>query len=421
MRLRERIKRAMPNFMMGPLLALRNQLAKSPLEELVLHDYAMAPDPSAKPRFSLVIPSIAPEKTFGGILTGIDIFLEIGKRAGADLRIILDEIGPIPAGNSVANRARTLGLSPEQIEIVPRLAEIPRIAVRSSDVFMVYNWWTALNLTDLLKQQSRHFAQAPKPFLYIIQEYEPHFHPFSSTHMMERQAFDPELPCWGIFNSGELYAYFRAQGHKLERNYVFEPQLNNSLRAVLARGRQKKAKRLLVYGRPAVARNCYPAVEKGVRAWAERYPEFADWEIVSAGLAHQPLTLAPGRVMTSAGKLGMEQYGELLTTSAAGLSLMSSPHPSYPPLEMAHFGLWTVTNTYTNKDLATSHENIISIGNIAPGTIADALALACRNFEADPDRGWHGKSLRPSFLSEGSFAFLDDLVSDLRARAWPGV
>ena len=122
--------------------------------------------------------------------------------------------------------------------------------------------------------------------------------------------------------------------------------------------------------------------------------------------------------MTSAGKLGMEQYGELLLTSAVGLSLMSSPHPSYPPLEMAHFGVRTITNSYTNKNLAASHENIISIDNIAPATIADALARACRDFESDPDSGWRGKSLRPSFLEEGPFPFLDEIVADLRARAW---
>jgi len=418
MRLRERLKRNLPKAALGPLRVLREQLARPPLEDIVLHDYGLVADVSLRPRLSLIIPSIAPEKTFGGIITGIDIFLEIGKRAGADLRIILDDIGPVPAGNCVASRARNLNIDPSRVEIVPRLTETPDIAVRASDVFMVYNWWTALNLESLLLLQSRHYAQGHKPFLYIIQEYEPHFHPFSSTHMLVRQAFSPSLPCWGIFNSGELFAFFGAQGHKLERSYVFEPQLNGSLKKLLARAPQKKIKRLLVYGRPAIARNCYPAVEKGIRAWAERYPEFADWQIVSAGLAHKPLPLGSGRVMTSAGKLGMEQYGELLLTSAVGLSLMSSPHPSYPPLEMAHFGIRTITNSYINKDLATSHENIISIGNIAPGTIADALAQACRDFEADPDSGWRGKSLRPSFLEESCFPFLDDIVADLGQRAW---
>src|ERR1700744_6249798 len=60
MRLRERIKRALPKFMMGPLQVLRNQLAKSPLEEIVLHGYRLAGDTSKAPRLSLIIPSIAP-------------------------------------------------------------------------------------------------------------------------------------------------------------------------------------------------------------------------------------------------------------------------------------------------------------------------------------------------------------------------
>jgi hypothetical protein len=418
MRLREKLKRSLPKFVMGPLQSLREQLVRSPLEEIMLHDYALSVDGATRPRLNLVIPSIAPEKTFGGIITGIDIFLEIGKRANADLRILLDEMGPVPAGNIVGSRAQNLGIDPTLVEIVPRTTEIPRVMVRARDVFLSYNWWTTLNVQHLIEKQSQQFGQPAKPALYIIQEYEPHFHEFSSTHMMARQAFGPPLPCWGMFNSGELYAFFSAQGHKLERSYVFEPQLNDTLRSILQRTQRKKDKRLLVYGRPAVMRNCYPAVEKGVRAWVERYPEFADWEIVSAGMSHKPLELGRGRVMNSAGKLAMDAYGELLLTSAAGLSLMSSPHPSYPPLEMSHFGLWTVTNSYTNKDLTTSHENIISVDNIAPDTIADALAQACRNFEADPDSGWRGKSLRPSFLDTRPFEFLDQLVADLNAHAW---
>lgn len=414
---RERLKRSLPKFILKPLQSLRRRLAAPPLEDIVLHGYETLPDPAPKPRFTLLIPSIAPEKTFGGMVTGIDIFLELGKRTGAELRIVLDEIGPIPAGNCIAARARMLGVDEGQVEIVPRLVEVPRIAVRARETFMTYNWWTTLNAEDLVRQQSRHFGYPAKPRIYLIQEYEPFFHPFSSTHMMARKAFSPTLPCWGIFNSGELFSYFSAQGHKMDRSFVFEPQLNSSLRKFLERAPKKKQPRLLVYGRPAVVRNCYPAVEKGIRAWAARYPEFSHWEVVSAGMAHPPVVIAPGRMMKSAGKLSLEEYGEMLLTSSAGLSLMSSPHPSYPPLEMAHFGLWTVTNDYTNKHMAQSHTNIIATSDIAPDSVAEALAQACRNFETDPDGGWRGQSLRPSFLESKPFEFLDELSSELR-RIW---
>jgi hypothetical protein len=416
--LREVIKRALPVAVKDALISARDSLAAPPLEDIVLHDYELAADPKTRPRLTLVIPSISPRKAFGGVTTGIDIFLEIHKRTGADLRILLDDFEHGVDSSVVDKCARNAGLDPGVIEIVPRTRDVPGVTVRASDVFYTFNWWTTLNIRPLLREQSRVFGIAPRPHLYAIQEYEPHFDPFSSTHMMARLAYEPRWPCWGLFNSGELYAFFNAQGHQVERAFVFEPKLSGSLRPFLGGEPPAKIRRVLVYGRPSVPRNCYPAVEKGLRAWAERYPEFSGWEVVSAGLSHPPMPFGRGRAMQSLGKLSLEAYGEMLRGAAVGLSLMASPHPSYPPLEMAHFGLRTVTNKYANKDLATSHPNILSIDDIAPETIAGALAAACRAFEADPAAGWRAPSGRPSFLDPTPLDFLDDLADTLSREAW---
>jgi hypothetical protein len=175
---------------------------------------------------------------------------------------------------------------------------------------------------------------------------------------------------------------------------------------------------LLVYGRPSIPRNCFPAVEKGLRRWVERYPQFADWRVVSAGLPHRPISLGRGASLQSLGKLKIEDYGALLQKTAVGLSLMASPHPSYPPLEMAHFGVATVTNRYANKDLSRAHENIISVADIAPDTIADALALACGRFIADRSGGWSARSHMPAFLSSDNFACIEDLALALEQQVW---
>jgi hypothetical protein len=301
-------------------------------------------------------------------------------------------------------------VDPASIEIIPRTEEQPRLAIRASDTFFTFNWWTTLNVRRLLSKQHHIFGGLPKRFLYFIQEYEPQFYPFSSTHMWARSAFDSEWPCWGVFNSGELYDYFQAQGHRVERAFVFEPNLSSSLRPFLAGAAPIKTRRVLVYGRPSVPRNCYPAVVDGLRLWAKRYPQFRDWEVVSVGIAHKPQSFGEGRTMRSLGKLSLQEYGQMLRTAGVGLSLMASPHPSYPPLEMAHFGVRTVTNTYGSKDLAASHPNIISIADVAAVTIADALAEACRMFESLPAAGWLAQTRRPSFLDTGPFGFLDQVV-----------
>ncbi len=416
--LRERIKRALPAAVKDALVAARDRLAPPPLEDILLHGYELVVDPCARPRLTLVIPTISPKKAFGGITTGLEIFLEIGRRTGADLRILLDDFERGLDTSVVEKCALIAGMQPAVIDIVPRTGQVPRVGVRSADIFYTFNWPTTLNIRPLLREQLKVYGGTPRPHLYAIQEYEPHFDPFSSTHMMARLAYEPRWPCWGMFNSGELYEFFRAQGHRVERAFVFEPKLSTSLQPFLIGPAPAKVRRILVYGRPGVPRNCYPAVEKGLRLWAGGYPEFTGWEVVSAGTPHPPVALGNRRTMRSLGKLSLEAYGALLRTTAVGLSLMASPHPSYPPLEMAHFGLRTVTNKYANKDLATSHPNIVSIDDLAPETIAGALAEACRAFEGDPAAAWLAPSARPSFLDPRPFDFLDDLAEALTREAW---
>ena len=50
--------------------------------------------------------------------------------------------------------------------------------------------------------------------------------------------------------------------------------------------------------------------------------------------------------------LGLQEYAEQMRESDVLLSLMLSPHPSYPPLEMAACGGVAVTTVYANKDTA---------------------------------------------------------------------
>jgi hypothetical protein len=396
---------------------LREHLLPPPEEDLYLHDYRVSFDDSTRPRLSLIIPTIASNKAFGGVMTALEFFLELGKRAAVDLRIVIDNPETSSDRSLVDKRARALGLEPKNIVIVHAGPGNAAIAVRRNELFMTFNWWITLNLLPVLQSQQEHFGQPALPFLYLIQEYEPQFYPFSTTHMLARSAFEPPWPCWGIFNTVELYNYFMSQGHRLERSFVFEPKLSDALRPFLTK-ESTRTRRIVVYGRPGIPRNCFSALLKGLRRWAQQYPEFKDWEVLSVGLPHRPFSLGDGRKMRSIGKLSLEAYAELLRETAVGMSLMSSPHPSYPPLEMAHFGVVTITNRYANKDLSSSHDNIISLDDIRTETIGEALALACHRFEENPRTGAMGKSHRPSFLVPGPFDCIEELAEAADHKAW---
>jgi hypothetical protein len=204
-------------------------------------------------------------------------------------------------------------------------------------------------------------------------------------------------------------------GHDFDHMHVFEPRLSAALRPFLDQvAATPRKKRILVYGRPTENRNCFAILQRGLQIWAHRFPEFADWEVVSAGMAHPPVPLGGGRVLRSIGKLSLEHYAQTLCESAIGISLMASPHPSYPPLEMAHFGMRTVTNRFAEKDLSTAHDNIVSLSSARPEVLAETLADACRAFLADPQAGPRGRSHLPDYLGEGpAYPFLDTLVQDL--------
>jgi O-antigen biosynthesis protein len=283
------------------------------------------------------------------------------------------------------------------------------IAVRAGEIFMTYNWWVTLNFAEVRNQQAALFGSAPKPLVWLMQDYEPAFMAFSSAHMLARAAYDTCGPLWGVINSSNLANYMAAVGHHSDRQFVFEPVIVESLRPFLDQvAGSPRQKRVLVYGRPSVERNCFPALVRGLRRWTRDYPEFADWEVISAGVPHDPVDLGGGRKLTSVGKLSLDEYAQMLLSCSAGVSLMASPHPSYPPLEMAHFGLRTVTNSYFCKDLSAFHPNILSVRSIAEADLAGALAEACRRSASPPEA-----FTNPEYMRSEPYPFMAELAEAL--------
>jgi beta-1,2-rhamnosyltransferase WsaF-like protein len=415
--LRAKIKRMTPQFGRKAYAELRRLVEPPPPEAIVLHPYAIRRDDDKSLRLSLVLPSLSPERRFGGVATAIDLFLECGKRAKAELRFLLDDFDQSIDREHVERRARAVGVEPSSISYCRRSDHAQPIELRANDIFMAYNWWALLNLKPLVGAQERMFDAQRRPLLYLIQEYEPGFYPFSSTHLYARAAFEQRAGVWAIFNSSQLLSFCHVQGHAFEREYVFEPRLTPAMRPFLDQEPAPKNKQILVYGRPSIPRNCFPAAIAGLRAWTERYPEFRDWEVWSVGMEHRSLPIAGARKLRSLGKLSIEDYAEQLRKTAIGISLMASPHPSYPPLEMAHFGVKTLTNGYLCKDLGAAHDNIVSLPDIAPDAIAEALAKACLEFEKAPASGWQGRSHMPGYLDQRAYPFLDRLALDIRETA----
>jgi hypothetical protein len=350
---------------------------------------------------------------FGGTATGIEIFCRLFQAMSdarrLDLRILVTDVVAETDTAIIVSRAAKAGLAitPEQIKLVRGPRE--QIEVRPDEILMTYNWWVTLNFAALRNQQAAIYGIAPKPIVWLMQDYEPAFMGFSSGHMLARAAYDTCDPLWGVINSSNLARYLEALGHRPARRFVFDPVIVESLRPYLDRvATSQRRQRVLVYGRPTVGRNCFPALVRGLQRWVRDYPEFADWEVISAGVPHDPIDLGGGRKLTSVGKLPLNDYAQMLLSCSAGVSLMASPHPSYPPLEMAHFGVRTVTNDYFCKDLTAFHPNILSVRSIAETELAAALAEACRRAAAPPEI-----YCNPDYVRGEPYPFMGELADAL--------
>lgn len=380
--MRALLKRYMPTPLRNLVIGARQRMAPPPIDDVVLADYAFVADASPVPRLNLIMPNLSKATAFGGVMTGLDIFFSLAAvlrhKAQWDLRIILSEPGRDTDAAIAMRVAGQHGIKPEDVTIELLAPGAASLALRGADIMIAYNWWCALNTRPLLEEQARHFGQARQPLLYLIQEYEPNFYPFSTAHMLAREAYDGVGRLWGVFNSSNLHRWFEAVGHRAERNFLFEPVVGEALRPYLAQVAQHpRARRIVVYGRPNIERNCFGALVRGLNAWIEQDPGHGEWEIVSAGTPHPPVQLAKGQTIRSLGKLSLDDYAQLMLTSSVGISLMASPHPSYPPLEMAHFGLRTVTNAYFAKDLSSWHPNIVSTDAISAEALGRSIMTAC--------------------------------------------
>ena len=414
--IRRQLKQRLPSRFKALFLRLRQFVAPPPIDDAVLRQYWFVSDPGTKPRLNLVIPNITAAEFFGGHTTGVEIFLELARELNRvtpiDVRIIIsdatsDTDHKIVAGIRDRKYPEVASLDFHDIPAVD-----PRLAVRRSDLFAVFNWWTALNTLALIRQQCEHYAAPVPPLIYLIQEYEPHMLAFNAAHMLAREALDRPERLWGIVNSSNLDRYLTRQGHKPEKRFVFEPVINPSLRVppeTVATAIRKR--RILVYGRPNVPRNCFPALVRGLRLWASTFPAAQDWEVVSAGTAHKPITLHGDLQMASLGKLPLDEYRQFLLESSVGVSLMASPHPSYPPLEMAHMGMRTVTNSYLDKDWTGYHPLIMPISSIADQALADAITAACLRHDDPRDA-----APNPDYVREVAYPFIPELAAQLSAE-----
>ncbi|MFD0933915.1 rhamnan synthesis F family protein, partial [Methylobacterium trifolii] len=350
---------------------------------------ATRPDGRTRPRLNLIIPTLKPELRFGGITTAIRIFEEIAEALGGsvDLRIIcqtraldLESMLAFPGYRLVGFGACT-DFPRVVVDVTDQ--ESGELDVRPGDVFVATAWWTAVNAYELQARQAAYFGIGRK-VVYLIQDHEPDFYGWSPQYGMAQATYGHGDRTIALINSEELAA-FMARAYAVPDAYVVRFKLNPAIGRAMSRRPRERI--ILLYGRPNTPRNCFSTICAAVSRWQQANPTAAAlWRVVSAGESYAPAAAGAVQNLDIHGKLSLEDYADLLSRASVGISLMLSPHPSYPPLEMAQGGLHTITNAYDGKDLSKRNPRILSIPFATPEAVLEALETAIVRAEAEIGR-----------------------------------
>ena len=371
-------------------------------------------------RINLLVPSINKEHFYGGASTAFKIFEEIIKKTNkhTKARIILTDAMPNKEAIREFSKYQLVSFDDDidaKYQLLPVNNKYQKnIFVAENDKFIATAWWTAYSSQEIIRQQLKLYNQDYHKLVYIIQDFEPGFYNWSSHFVLAESTYRSEIPTIAIFNSSLLKSFFNAREYKFFKEYYFEPQMNEKLKRHIDLKTIKKKKQILIYGRPSVDRNSFSLIIEALKIIVYKEPDIHEWIFYSAGESHSDIALGNGVVLQSMGKLSLDDYARILKESAIGISLMISPHPSYPPLEMAYFGVLTITNNFANKDLSKWHQNIISIDILTPQNLYNTLIRVIEKYNNDCNIGWEGKSFIKYVNDETNFGFIDNLMNDMQ-------
>jgi hypothetical protein len=245
------------------------------------------------------------------------------------------------------------------------------VDVAEGDLFVTTSWWTTW---------ATRASVDPANIIYLVQEDERRFYPEGDDSIRCAEVLgDPRIT--RVVNSKPLCEYlFGDDGSRVRGPSWFEPAFPAFLtpREAAAPGKRK----FIFYARPNNLRNLY---YRGLEAIAGAiecgHLDPATWEFFFIGRDLQPVALPGGVRPTLIENLGWHEYQQLLRRMDLGLSLMASPHSSYPPLDLAAAGAAVVTNTFEpyKHSLDQYSANIICCDPALPtlvAAIAQGAALA---------------------------------------------
>jgi hypothetical protein len=323
-------------------------------------------------RLNLVTDSINSGSLFGGVATAITFSALLADRWDCDLRIVT-RTEPALKKNFQEITELTGSHWNKNIEFafMPSSNPNTELSVRDDDVFLTTSWWTTKSVMGAICEEK---------IIYLLQEDERAFYPYGDDHLRCTDTLkNPNLKF--VINTKLLYEHLVSDGFENIRanGLWFEPAWPTNI--FFHENKQRQKKNFFFYARPNNMRNLfYLGLEVIDSAISKGILDINEWEIYFVGKDIPKLDITSSYSPKLIQNVNLTEYSALVRKMDLGLCLMYTPHPSYPPLDLAASGAVVVTNKYGNKrNLGNYSRNILcqdlSVDDLVRG-IKEGINLA---------------------------------------------
>jgi len=399
------LRRAVPQAPPPPSVAAR---VDTPLVADLLKErfWALQPFPTYRapglpPRITLVTDSINAGSLFGGVATAIILGAELAKASGRRLRVLTR--AELAHQDNLHHVLENAGIEyRESIEFCcSPIGSHREVDIGEDEIFLTTSWWTTYACRKVAP---------PQRIIYLLQEDERQFYPAGDDQLLCAETLsDPHIHV--VTNTRLLAQHLASEGFdNIGRNALsFDPAFPP---ASYYHEPAAAAKRnFFFYARPNNLRNLfYRGIEVIGEAVQEGTLDPAEWQIHFVGKDLNPAWAdLPFRPVLKQ-NLAWADYTALVRRMDLGLSLMYTPHPSYPPLDLAACGAVAVTNRHGLKqELDRFSKNIIC----ADSDVASLLAALRAGAALARDKERRLANYRNSTFSRDWSASFRDVVAAL--------
>lgn len=358
-------------------------------------------------RLNVVIDSLEKKNVFGGVATSMIFASLLAKKLKCTLRVISRRTESQP--KVLLDFLKLIKIdAPEQLEFyADNEINASFLEVSEQDIFIATSWWSVKAIEKVNLRAK---------FYYLLQEVETLFYSNNDEHFLCETTLTHDRIHY-ILNSKVLREYYQSHGYDslIKNSHAFEPAFPQRIyRRTDLDFKPKEKYQLFFYARPKHDRNLFltgltlldQALLRGILKKDE-------WEIILAGsIDVPPFFFTSGIKPTNRFLMSWNEYHQFLKKIDIGFCLMYSPHPSYPPLDVAASGGVALTNSYKNKQHFTESKNIIS-ANLETETMMAAFKKAVSLAKNSEERRKHYLESRFPDSWENSF---EPILNDIFAK-----